>query len=111
MNSWIPSGQGQLSQLGPTLAPLQLTGVGYVGIAIPLPVLHPLIGIRGGGGFHVERGAAPAPHYTLGPQFGFILRQFDGKPGARFMIDVSVTPRPRAGEAWAEIGGTLSAVF
>ena len=55
-------GGGGMDLTFSTLAPLQLTGVGYVGIAIPLPVLHPLIGIRGGGGFHVERGAAPAPH-------------------------------------------------
>ena len=74
--------------------PFMLSGVGSVGIAIPLPVVHPLIGLKGGAGFHSDTETV-APQLVIGPQVGFIVRKFDGRPGLRFAFDVEATYRPR----------------
>ena len=73
--------------------PFMLSGVGSVGIALPVPVVHPLLGIKGGGGFHSDTDSV-APQLVIGPQVGFIVRKFDGRPGLRFMFDAEATWRP-----------------
>lgn len=103
-------GEFQLS--GSSYEAVKLTGVGYVGLAPPIPVFHPLIGVRIGGGHHLApKGDALLPHLTVGPQAGFILRKFDGKVGLRFMMDGGIDWRFKEGTTTAELMGTLSAVF
>jgi len=71
--------------------PFRVGGHGYVGVALPLPVFHPMFGFKGGGGVgFVDDGfgtLSPAPHFKLGGQAGFIIRKFDGKPGFRLMVE------------------------
>jgi len=90
--------------------PFMMSGVGSAGGARPSPVVHPLIGIKGGGGIHTDTEAV-APQIVIGPQVGFIVRKFDGRPGLRFMFDAEVTYRPLSAEL--STGGffTLSGVF
>ncbi|MCP4869389.1 MAG: hypothetical protein GY898_11805 [Proteobacteria bacterium] len=105
-------GGGEFQLSGSSYEALKMSGIGYVGIAPPIPVFHPLIGVRVGGGHHMsQKGDTLLPHLTVGPQAGFILRKFDGKFGLRFMMDGGIDWRFREGTTTAELMGTLSAVF
>ncbi len=90
--------------------PFMLSGVGSIGVAIPVPVVHPLIGIKAGGGVHTDTEAL-GPQLVIGPQVGFIVRKFDGRPGLRFMFDAEVTYRPLVDKL--STGGvfTVSGIF
>jgi hypothetical protein len=90
--------------------PFMLSGVGSVGIALPLPVVHPLIGIKAGGGFHTDTENV-GPQLVIGPQVGFIVRKFDGRPGLRFMFDVEATWRPLTSTVTGGGFLTVSGVF
>jgi len=104
-------GGGEFQLSGSEYEPVKLTGVGYIGLAPPIPVFHPLLGVRIGGGHHLAKGTTMLPHLTVGPQAGFILRKFDGKVGLRFMMDGGIDWRFKEGKTTAELMGTLSAVF
>ena len=80
-------GGGGLEIAGSSATPVGATGVGYVGMAIPAPVVHPLIGVKVGGGVHLDYDGV-GPHVAVGPQAGFILRPYDGNFGLRVMFDL-----------------------
>jgi hypothetical protein len=91
--------------------PLRIEGAGFVGVAVPVPVFHPLIGIRGSIGGHFGTDKSFLPQVSVGPQAGFILRKFDGKPGLRLMIDGGANIRPVEQEIVPELFITLAGVF
>ncbi len=90
--------------------PLRIEGAGYVGVAIPVPVFHPLLGVRGAVGGHFT-GQEFLPQVSVGPQAGFILRKFDGRPGLRLMVDGGANLRPMEREIVPELFVTLAGVF
>lgn len=90
--------------------PFRIEGAGYVGMAVPIPVLHPLIGVRGAIGGHMH-GDQFLPQVSVGPQTGFILRQYDGRLGLRLMIDGGAQLRPIQQDVVPELFVTLAGVF
>jgi hypothetical protein len=103
-------GGGGVEITGHQAEPLKITAVGNLGLAIPIPVFHPLVGLRVGGGHHLSDGEL-LPHLTIGPQAGFILRQYDGKVGMRMMVDAGIDYRIEERETNSEIFVTLAVVF
>jgi hypothetical protein len=103
-------GGGGVEITGHELEPFKLTGVAYLGLAIPVPVVHPLIGLRVGGGHHLSDGEM-RPHVSVGPQAGIIVRQFDGKVGMRVMVDAGIDYRIEEREIDSEFFITLAMVF
>ena len=103
-------GGGEMAVSGQASSPLRLTAAGFFGLAPPLPVLHPMVGIRVGGGHHLRRGQF-RPHFSVGPQAGFILRQFDGRPGLRIMVDAGIEHSFSEAKTQAEFFLSLAAVF
>jgi len=113
-------GGGGMEVTASALSSPSLSGVGFFGVAIPVPVVHPMVGLRGHVGLHPKLMAqstallgfgAPAPHVGAGLQAGFIIRQFDGRPGLRLMVDAGVEYRPDEGSIRPDIFVTLAAVF
>ena len=92
------------------MEPLKIPAVGNLGLAVPIPVVHPMIGIRAGGGHHLSDGELK-PHLTIGPQAGFILRQYDGKLGLRMMVDAGIDYRIEERETHSELFVTFAMVF
>ncbi len=110
-------GGGGMEVTGSAITTPSLSGVGYFGVAVPVPVVHPLIGVRGHVGLHPKAsslafGGAPlAGHVGAGLQAGFIIRKFDGRPGLRLMVDGGVEYRPDEGKVLPDAFVTLAAVF
>lgn len=95
-----------------------LSAVGNVGFAIPVPVVHPLVGLRGLVGLHATKAAFGgageallAPHVGAGLQAGFIIREFDGRPGLRLMVDTGFEYRTDTQTFLPDAFVTLAAVF
>lgn len=103
-------GGGGVELTGHQVEPLKVTVVGNFGLAIPVPVFHPMVGIRLGGGHHLSDGEL-RPHLTIGPQAGFILRQYDGKLGLRMMLDAGIDYRIEERETNSELFVTFAMVF
>jgi hypothetical protein len=67
---------------------LAVTGVAYAGLAIPIPLVRPLIGFKFGGGLHQDFDYGPGPAIQLGPQLGVHIGQIAGSRfGIRVMVD------------------------
>ncbi len=67
---------------------LAVTGVAYAGLAIPIPLVRPLIGFKFGGGLHQDFEYGPSPAIQLGPQLGVHIGQIAGSRfGIRVMVD------------------------
>ncbi len=103
-------GGGGLEVAGSSATPISATAVGYAGMAVPVPVVHPLIGVKVGAGGHLDHQGA-GPHVTVGPQAGFILRPYDGDFGLRVMFDVDVVIKPTKGEVAPQAMLTFAGVF
>lgn len=104
-------GGGGLEITGSEFDPIKLSGVGYVGLAPPIPVFHPMVGMRFGGGHHLTT-EGMKPHVLIGPQVGFILRRFDASaPGLRVMLDAGVEWRFEERRPASELMLTFAAVF
>jgi hypothetical protein len=69
------------------LIPWKIHGVGYLGVAIPVPVVHPLVGIKVGGGGALTHDLTFEPSVSLGAQAGVIIRGFDRGGGIRIMFE------------------------
>ena len=71
---------------------LVVTGVAYAGLAIPIPVLRPLLGFKFGGGPHQDLEFGPSPALQMGPQLGVHIGQIAGtRFGIRVMVDAEAT--------------------
>ncbi len=109
--TWFLYGGSELSITGHQATPFSMDAAGFLGVAVPVPVVHPLLGVRGAIGGHVTNTHELAPQLSIGPQVGFVLRPFDGKPGLRLMLDGGVQYRPIEQETLGEFFVTVSAVF
>ncbi len=95
--------------------------IGYVGVHIPTPVFHPMFGFRISGGSSVrDSGIATGtganlpmntPSAEFGGQAGFILREFGGGQGFRFMVEpvyaLDAVDGLGAFELWFSFAGVL----
>jgi hypothetical protein len=101
---------GGLEVSGTDMIPVVVQGVGGIGVHIPIPVVHPMFGIKVGGGF-ARFPDGPTPAGTIGAQLGMIVRQYDGKVGFRVLIEPSVTNFPFQGVSSREVFVTLALVL
>ncbi len=101
---------GGMELSGNALIPVVAQGVGGIGVHIPIPVVHPMFGIKIGGGF-ARFPDGPSPAGTIGGQFGMIVRDFDGKVGFRLLVEPSVTSFPLQGVTSREVFVTLALVL
>ena len=70
------------------VVPWKVHGVAYLGVAIPIPVVHPLIGVKVAGGMATDPlGGRIGPSLGIGGQAGVIIRAFDRGGGFRFMVE------------------------
>lgn len=111
-------GGGGMEITGSGFTTPSLSAVGNLGVAIPVPVVHPMVGLRGLVGLHATKAAFDgdgtgvlAPHIGAGLQAGFIIREFDGRPGLRLMVDTGVEYRPDTQTVLPDAFVTLAAVF
>ncbi len=111
-------GGGGMEVTGSAISTPSVSAVANLGVAIPVPVVHPLVGLRGILGLHPTKpalggGAASplAPHVGAGLQAGFIIREFDGRPGLRLMIDTGFEYRIDEQTFLPDAFVTLAAVF
>ncbi len=66
-----------------------VTGAGYAGLMLPIPLIKPLIGFKFGGGLHQDSEWGPSPAIQMGPQIGVHVGQLGGSRfGIRIMVDV-----------------------
>ena len=80
------------------------------GIAIPIPVWHPLIGIKIGAGVHWDAHGA-GEHFLYGPQIGWILRAWQEQIGLRAIIEPLVQYYPGSATTTQQVTFTLSLVL
>jgi len=86
-------GGGQFELSANSSLPLSVSGVGILGITIPIPVFHPFFAFKAGGGMASD-GFDIGPELKLGGTLGFIIRKFDGKPGFRLAVEPSYLISP-----------------
>ncbi len=111
-------GGGGMEVTGSAINTPSFSAVGNLGFAIPVPVVHPLVGLRGVIGLHPTQdglagsnAAFLAPHVGAGLQAGFIIREFDGRPGLRLMVDTGFEYRMDEKAFLPDAFVTLAAVF
>ena len=111
-------GGGGMEVTGSAINTPSFSAVGNLGFAIPVPVVHPMVGLRGVIGLHpTQDGLAAssdsflAPHVGAGLQAGFIIREFDGRPGLRLMVDTGFEYRVDEKAFMPDAFVTLAAVF
>ncbi len=81
------------------------------GVHIPIPVVHPMIGLRGGGGT-VRIGEQMRPEGFVGGQLGIIIRKFDGRLGIRINVDADAVFAGREELfIFPQLMGTVAFVF
>ncbi|GEM_PF-2558706 len=103
-------GGGGIEIAGSSATPISASAVGYAGMAVPIPVVHPLVGVKVGAGGHMDHQGA-GPHVSVGPQAGFILRPYDRNFGLRVMFDVDIVIKPTKGEVAPQAMLTFAGVF
>ncbi len=70
------------------VVPWKVHGVGYLGVHLPIPVVHPIIGIKVAGGLATDPlNNRAGPSLGIGGQAGFIFRAFDSRGGFRFVVE------------------------
>lgn len=103
-------GTGGLELSGTDTLPTLVQGIGGLGVHIPIPVVHPMLGFKVGGGFAATP-YGPTPAVTFGGQFGLIVREFDGRVGFRVLVEPSTTSFPLAGLKSKELFFTFALVL
>ena len=101
---------GGLELSGTEPIPVMFQGVGGIGVHIPIPVVHPMLGVKIGGGI-ARFPDGPTPVGTIGGQFGMIVREYDGRVGFRVLVEPAVSHFPFAGVTSPEIFVTLALVL
>jgi hypothetical protein len=98
-------GGGELALTFDPAVPLSAAAIGTVGVHLPIPVVHPLVGLRAGPGLARVDGANSF-QWTLGGQAGVIVRAPGQRLGLRLMVDAdAVFGKARPGGASLETGG------
>lgn len=90
--------------------PLVFDGWAAVGAAIPVPVFHPLIGFKVGGGVHWSSHGW-GTQLVYGPQVGWIVRGLNKKVGFRAVIEPAVRWYPETSYGVPEVILTLGLVL
>lgn len=103
-------GTGGLEFSGTSSIPSMLQGIGGIGVHIPIPVVHPMFGVKIGGGVAATP-YGPTPTLTIGGQFGMIVREFGGRVGFRLLVEPSTTSFPLAGLKSKELFFTFALVL
>jgi hypothetical protein len=103
-------GGGEVALTSSPSEPLDITAAGFVGAALPVPVLQPMIGVRAGAGQHMSEGQL-SPHIVVGPQFGFVARKPGQRLGLRVMVDLGFDYGIQERRISPELFMTFSAVF
>ncbi len=103
-------GGGEVALSSSVSKPLDITAAGFVGAALPVPVLQPMIGVRAGGGQHMSEGQL-SPHVVVGPQAGFVVRKPGQRLGLRVMVDLGFNYGIRERQISPELFMPFSAVF
>ena len=102
---------GEVAITGTKTEPFDLTAAGFIGTAIPIPVFQPMLGVRVGGGHHLNSDGEFSPHLAVGPQLGFIARKPGERTGMRMMLDVGLDYGIEERRLSPELFVTFSAVF
>ena len=88
---------------------LVVTGVGYAGLILPIPLVKPLIGFKFGGGLHQDYEWGPSPAIQLGPQIGLHIGQVAGSRfGIRIMVDAEAIVSTEHRAAGFGVVGTVA---
>jgi hypothetical protein len=103
-------GGGEVALSSSVSKPLDITAAGFLGAALPVPVLQPMIGVRAGAGQHLSEGQL-SPHVVVGPQAGFVARKPGQRLGLRVMVDLGFNYDIRERRISPELFMTFSAVF
>ena len=90
--------------------PLMIDGYAALGIAVPTPVFHPLIGFKVGGGLHLSKFGWD-PQLVYGPQIGWHVRKYNSKVGFRAVVEPTIHYFPISQSSVPEIVVTLSLVL
>ncbi len=85
-------------------------GFGNLGISIPVPVWHPLIGFKVGGGLHWDS-QGHGTHLLYGPQVGWILRPYQKQLGLRAVVEALVQYYPGSQTTTQQVTLTFSFVL
>ena len=111
------------------LVPFELLGHASLGVHIPIPVVHPMFGLKAGAGlavlprgvepwFEIDTGMdalgirnKPIPSFMLGCQLGVMIREFDGNVGVRLMVEPAVHYYPQIGARATEVFVTAALVL
>ena len=93
-------GGGQLDISTSSWVPFTLQGLGVLGVHVPTPYVHPMFGFKIGVGLWADDPFyPPLPAMTVGGQMGVIVRQYDGKWGARIMVE----PAAKLNFTWEDV--------
>ncbi len=103
-------GGGGVEISGHAYVPFAVHGLGMIGVHIPVPVVHPMFGLKIGGGVSF-RGLEPEPEVTIGANLGVIIRQFDGIVGVRIMVEPAAVVSVVSDSASAEVFFTFALVL
>ena len=102
---------GGLQISGTESIPLFLDGFVAAGVAVPVPVFHPLIGFKLGAGGHKTSHPGWGEQVVFGPQIGWILRPYDKQIGVKAMVEALVIHIPNAHDSMQQVNFTLSFVM
>jgi len=118
---------GGMELSGTRAIPFEIQGVASLGVHIPIPVVHPMFGIKAGAGlaalprgvdpyFQIDLGLPdldhqPIPSFMVGCQMGVMIREFDGNIGVRLMIEPAVHYYPQIGARAREVFVTAALVL
>jgi len=120
---------GGMEISGTQLVPFELLGHASLGVHIPIPVVHPMFGLKAGAGiavlprgvdpwFEIDMGLddlgihrKPIPSFMIGCQLGVMIREFDGNVGFRVMLEPAVHYYPQIGARAKEVFVTAALVL
>ncbi len=102
-------GHSGLELSGTSRIPFELQGVVGLGVHIPIPVVHPMLGVKAGLG--VANAGLVTPSFMIGGQFGVLVRQFDGNVGIRVMVEPAIHSYPLMGAKAREVYLTVAFVL
>ncbi len=118
---------GGMELSGTRAIPFELQGVMSLGVHIPIPVVHPMFGLKAGLGlaalprgvdpyFSIDVGMPDTGHHAIpsamiGCQMGVMIREFDGNFGVRLMIEPAIHYYPQLATKAREVFITAAFVM
>lgn len=102
--------RGGVDYTATSIMPFMLDGYAAAGVSIPVPVWHPMIGFKAGGGAHWSTHGW-GHHLVYGPQIGWILRPYQKKVGIEARLEALVMYFPESATSAQKVSFTLSLVL